>query len=159
MGNTIPHGDRLHECSPSCSEYRGDFGMPTLGGDMFKAILYPDHLGMDFGDEGYTVEAETDDAKYVLNILPDIIERFLKKNSQYARAQTGHDLGVKGIIPDVNRKTSALISRFWDSDGIPRDGEDSTEELIGDLMGHLLLMLAKMRDAPEWMTAPGKLYD
>lgn len=30
MGNTIPHGDRLHECTPSCPEGVHDHAKPNL---------------------------------------------------------------------------------------------------------------------------------
>lgn len=147
---------------------RGEFGFPAIGkdGDMFApgklhdisgpkiefidmiTNIDSDGIHVSFntmsGVQGYDVPATTDDAQYIMQILPDVLKQFLTKNTQYARAQA-HDLGVKGTIPDINRKTSALITRFWDRDGLPMEGEDSNEELIGDLIGHLLLALAKMR--------------
>lgn len=105
-------------------------------------------ISVQMGDKGYDVPAVTEDAVYVMNILPDLLKNFLLKNAQYARAQTGHDLGIKGVIPDINRKSAAIITRVWDADNA-WDGQatDSTQELAGDLIGHLLLLLAKMRDA------------
>jgi hypothetical protein len=161
---------------PSCPRHsgdRGEFGMPTIGGWRVSRLgdgltderhltwryidepepnnLIVSHNGINvaFGDsQGYEVPATTDDARYIMDILPDLLKHFLTKNTQYARAQTGHDLGLKGIVPDINRKTSALITRIWDRQALePYEGEDSTEELIEDLIGHLLLMLAKMRDS------------
>lgn len=89
------------------------------------------------------VEAASEDAKFVLAILPDIIEQFLDKNRKYAAVQDGYALGSAGIIPDLNRKLGILVDRLWS--GNPTVGED-TDEVIGDLIGHLLLMLAKMKD-------------
>lgn len=102
--------------------------------------------GMDFTwqgrEEGNHIPAATDDAKYLLaEVIPDLLERFLQKNAKYARAQV-HDLGIKGIVPDINRKSSVIIDRVWH--GAHTIGED-TEEVIDDLIGHLLLMRAKMR--------------
>lgn len=94
-----------------------------------------------YAQNGNDTEPVTDDARYILEELPSIIEDFLENNAKYARAQT-HDLGLKGIIPDINRKASAIITRVWDGQDY---GRDETEELVGDLIGHLLLMLAKMR--------------
>lgn len=97
------------------------------------------------GQEGS--KAETEEAKVILaDVLPALLSKFLQKNAQYARVQSGHDLGLKGIIPDINRKSAALITRIWDADNVwDQDTQDSTEELAGDLIGHLLLMLAKMK--------------
>lgn len=96
-------------------------------------------------DRGVRVDAVTDEARYILDILPYILTKFLRKNAQYARAQTGHDLGLMGVIPDINRKSAALISAVWDG-GTDWSGEDtdSAREIAEDLIGHLLLMLAKM---------------
>lgn len=141
------------------SRERGEFGFPAVGkdGSMFagaeeptepwRAILTKRAMSVDFGNgQGYTVEAPTDDAQYIMEILPEIIGHFLHKNAQYARAQSGHDLGLKGIVPDINRKTSALITRIWDANNVWDENlQDSTEDLIDDLFGHLLLMRAKLR--------------
>jgi hypothetical protein len=121
------------------------------GGDITKPVdmrvtLTADGMEVAFDDgKGYAVPAVTDDARYIMSILPDLLKTFLIKNAQYRDAQQ-HDLGIKGIIPDINRKSSAIITRVWHANN-ERDGEiqDSTQELAGDLIGHLLLMLAKMR--------------
>lgn len=155
------HDDGIMYSHPDdsiCPEDRGEFGMPTIGGGHVRSIrdskdlvdwsvvIEPSGMQVGFSDgKGYTVPANTADAKYIMEVLPEIIQRFLVKNTQYARAQTGHDLGIKGIIPDINRKGSALITRFWDRDGLPMEGEDDSEELIDDMIGHLLLMRAKLR--------------
>lgn len=77
----------------------------------------------------------------IADMIPKILGRFFKNNTKYARAQSGHDLGAKGIIPDLNRKTSVLIDRLW------YEGEvvgEPTVEVIDDLIGHLLLMRDKI---------------
>jgi hypothetical protein len=151
------------------SSDRGDFGAPTVGQvaremltgavftagpskivkiipDSFKMIVKKDGIFIDYGENGLDVDAETPDARYILAaVLPKLLEHFLIKNGQYARAQSGHDLGLKGIIPDINRKSAALITRIWDNDNMYDAGQDETQELIDDLIGHLLLMRAKMR--------------
>jgi hypothetical protein len=153
------------------SEDRGGFGMPTIGTSMRVECPeggFGDHallmrIAQDFilapDREGNyrRTDAVTDDARYILAILPDILEKFLMKNAQYARAQTGHDLGIKGIIPDINRKSAAIIERVWGDHDAPAPSQDSTQELLEDLIGHCLLMLAKMREAPEWNAAPAKI--
>lgn len=97
--------------------------------------------GVDFGENG--VGPATEDARYALDALPGIIAQFLTKNVKYAEVEKGYDLGVAGIIPDLNRKLGILVARHWKE--APTSGEDS-QEVIGDMIGHLLLMLAKMRD-------------
>lgn len=90
----------------------------------------------------FNVTPTTDDAVYIVNeVLPALLDRFLKKNTKYARAQV-HDLGIKGIVPDINRKSSVIIDRIWHGAGVI---DEDTEEVIDDLIGHLLLMRAKMR--------------
>lgn len=111
-----------------------------------KIEVHLDHNGMSLTwpghSEGMIVQATTDDARYILTVaIPEMLERFLEKNTKYARAQV-HDLGVKGIVPDVNRKTSVIIDRLWHGAHVVGEG---TEEVIDDLIGHLLLMRAKMR--------------
>lgn len=102
---------------------------------------YIDQNGVHFGDQG--IGPATQDAKYILTILPDIMAKFLEKNVKYAEVEKGYDLGAAGIIPDLNRKLGILVARIWNH--APTAGEDN-HEVIEDLIGHLLLMLAKMRD-------------
>lgn len=134
---------------------RGDFGMPILGKTFgeglgkvlrleqqgLRCTIDRDTLSIDNGDVGVDFDAATPEAHRVLEKIPYILLHFLEKNAGYARAQSGHDLGIKGIIPDINRKTAALITQVWDGGHAPGD---STEELVGDLIGHLLLLLAKI---------------
>lgn len=101
---------------------------------------YIDADGVHFAEHG--VGPVTEDAQYVLNVLPDIIAQFLVKNVKYAEVEKGYDLGAAGVIPDLNRKLGILVARLWKE--APTSGEE-TDEVIGDMIGHLLLMLAKMR--------------
>lgn len=167
MGNSIPHGDRLHECTPSCPESPNRPGivgqrMPIKPGEVLSSIqkaaesiriapvsvpnmpgvlTFIDRDGVHYS-HGPGVGPVTEDAQYVLEVLPDIIAQFLTKNVKYAKVEVGYDLGAKGIIPDLNRKLGILVARLWDES--PTSGEE-TDEVIGDMIGHLLLMLAKMR--------------
>lgn len=130
--------DRIHTDSVSgplpVPSDRGEFGMPGLG------------VGRVLDFEPVKVDGRTDEARAIVeDVLPRLMEKFLRKNAQYARAQTGHDLGLKGIIPDINRKTAALITAVWDGEGGITGGDtDSARDIAEDLVGHLLLMLAKM---------------
>jgi hypothetical protein len=162
------HNGPLPPMPEENSSDRGDFGVPTMGQgarEMLKGATFtagpgksaklpsmPDYvmtikqdsISIDYGDKGLDVDAQTPEAEYILaKVLPKVLEDFLINNAKYARAQTGHDLGAKGIIPDINRKTSVLISRLWFDEADA--GRDTNEELIDDLIGHLLLMRAKMR--------------
>lgn len=149
---------------------RGQFGMPTLGGDAgrllppffedeaeaissvpfhseprptpFKCVITPEEMILDFGEEGLRIPAVTEEAHEILTSLPTILEDFLESNAKYARAQTGHDLGAMGIIPDINRKTAVIISRIWDR--APAGRGEATTVVIDDLIGHLLLLRAKL---------------
>lgn len=107
-----------------------------------------DGIMVDYGEQGYNVDAVTPEAKYILaKVLPTMLKDFLESNAKYARAQTGHDLGLKGVIPDINRKFGVLVSRIWF--GEQDAGRDPTDEIIDDLIGHLLLMRGKMGVSDE----------
>jgi hypothetical protein len=110
-----------------------------------NAVITPGGRGM----TGIRTDAVTEDAQFILSVvLPQLLEKFLRKNAQYARAQTGHDLGLKGIIPDINRKTAALISNVWDGGTNEADEwTDGVVDITEDLIGHLLLLLAKTRES------------
>jgi hypothetical protein len=99
---------------------------------------------VDYGEQGYSMPIPTKDAEYILTILPDILQQFLEKNSKYAVVEQGYDLGDAGIIPDLNRKLGILVARLWNKQHEQGSHED-TDEVIGDMIGHLLLMLAKRR--------------
>ena len=100
----------------------------------------PSGISVDYGEHGYEQDAVTDDARVVLDSLPDLLTLFLRKNEKYAEVEKGYDLGEKGIIPDLNRKLGILKARIWD--GAAEVGED-TDEVIDDMIGHLLLLKAK----------------
>lgn len=135
---------------------RGDFGMPTLG------VGLPDTFGPgsvwqvpsrkqnhDDSCVRLTVKPTTGEAIRIIGQwLPETMERFLQKNTNYNRAQTGHDLGAKGIIPDINRKSAVLVSRIWHGDQVQTLSED-TVEVIDDLIGHLFLLKDKIMQAEE----------
>lgn len=105
-----------------------------------KMTVTEDGISVDLGEQGYDQDAMTEDARRVLRSLPDLLTLFLQKNEKYAEVERGYDLGDKGIIPDVNRKLGILVARIWH--GAPEVGE-STDEVIDDMIGHLLLMKAK----------------
>lgn len=155
------------ECGrPHPGNDRGEFGMPGLGkaardviGEV-QAAEYPDKpkvtlwpklqvrgndLHVDYGEQGYTVPIATEEAMYAMEVLPDIITKFLERNSKYSEVQKGYDLGPEGIIPDLNRKLGILVGRLWHKR--PEHGnQEPTTEVIGDMIGHLLLMLAKLKE-------------
>jgi len=147
---------------------RGNFGMPTVGSVMKEALVEEDIMrGGDFpprgdvmrghyrvvitdltvkveyGDKAQVVEAASEDARYILsNVLPMVLTEFLEKNAKYAAVEDGYDLGAKGIIPDLNRKLGILKARLWDD---AEEVGESTDEVARDMIGHLLLFLAKRR--------------
>lgn len=91
---------------------------------------------------GLVTEAVTPEAQVIMSkVLPALLEKFLQKNRKYAIVQQGHDLGLKGIVPDVNRKSSVIIDRLWHG---AEYVDEYTTEVIEDLIGHCLLMLGKI---------------
>ena len=238
MGDSTTHGDRLHECSATCPEYkngpmpgkvinyrhddgrncilgpdrkwrhwdhpvpepgpreavdyvclrshptgeelrvdlssdppsplrtqresdRGAFGMPGLGisvsglnphplltsnGDGViaepKRLIKPDGVHVDYGNQGYNVFAETDQARRILRRhLPTVAEHFLKRNAEYG--EEAHILGVKGQFADINRKVIKLKRYLWDDVPVP-PGAESIETIAGELIGHLLILIDEL---------------
>lgn len=142
-----PSERRSYKCDRDHTQGdRGEFGMPTIGGGagtlyMGQQTAYPDHLRADITEVRLTVKPTTSEGIRIIGRwLPATMERFLRNNTKYARAQKT-DLGAKGILPDINRKTSVLIDRIWF--GAPVVGED-TVEVIDDLIGHLFLLRDKI---------------
>lgn len=99
-------------------------------------------MHVDMGVQGYTADAKTDEARFVLASIEDFLGMFLEKNEKYAKVQeAGYDLGPQGVIPDINRKVGILVDRIWYENQTP--GE-SSREVIMDLIGHLFLLMYKM---------------
>lgn len=149
VGRGGPMGQHTHarlfggtHDQPGAMDFRAGPGkMWSIPEREMKCTITRDRVDVDYGENGHGAEAVTNEARYILGQLPEIIIKFLESNAKYARAQTGHDLGAEGVIPDINRKTAALISRVWDGEDA---GRDSDEELVDDLIGHLLLIRAKL---------------
>ena len=144
------------------SDDRGEFGYPGVGSsasirfaplppldedyrssDMYRAgQRLIDAHSINSGDDSDGSETpNTAEARRIERMVPEVMRRFYRKNTKYAKVQTGHDLGAKGIIPDINRKTGVLVDRLWD--GSPEVDED-TIEVIDDLIGHLFLLREKL---------------
>lgn len=84
-------------------------------------------------------------------LVPAWAELFLKKNAKYK--DVDQSLGPRGVFPDINRKVGILKARVWNrsnTSGILPEGEEPTEEVIYDLIGHLFLMLALLVQEREF---------
>lgn len=135
-------GSAMHEAvGSSFSPARQDVYHVDTTGDVL-IILTREGMRVEYrSGKGNEVEAVTPEARMILErSLPALLERFLMKNRKYAQAQD-NDLGIKGIVPDINRKASVIINRLWHGG---QEVDESTEEVIEDLIGHLLLMLGKI---------------
>jgi hypothetical protein len=82
----------------------------------------------------------TPEAEYIVeHLVREWLDSFLAKNRKYK--DVDQSLGARGVFPDVNRKVGILKSRVW-NDERHAPAEESTDEVIMDLIGHLFLMLA-----------------
>lgn len=118
MGDTISHGDSFDELLERSQDnkYQAAYTLP---------------------------HPSTRDAWWIVTeAMPALLSKFLEKNRKYAEVEEGYALGDKGIIPDLNRKLGILVDRIWLNN--PSVGED-TDEVIDDMIGHLLLLKAKRR--------------
>lgn len=124
---------------------RGEFGFPGVGSTSASSILDVPTPPLQWSSDEKTkividVEPATDEAQRILEQIPSWLGRFLQKNRKYARAQH-HDLGDKGIMPDINRKVSVLMDRIWYE---AEEVDEGTVEVIDDLLGHLMLLRDKL---------------
>ena len=73
-------------------------------------------------------------------IVPDVHERFRKKQMAYQGGDEFMVLGLRGQFADIHRKVGKLKTAMWD--GKPEDllGEP-LEEVLADLIGHCFLSL------------------
>ncbi len=109
----------------------------------FKMTVTAQGIDVDYGTSGYFTPADSQEAVEILTeVLPPLPSLFLTKNRKYMAVTEGYDLGAKGVIPEVNRKLGVLYARLWK--GVPPVGE-STEEVVQDMVGHLLIMLRKLK--------------
>ncbi len=85
----------------------------------------------------------TEQARHICEeLVPEWRTGFILKNLKYRKVD--NSLGIKGIFPDVYRKTGILKDRIWDGGVVVGEG---TEEVIQDLIGHLFLMLHMLSES------------
>lgn len=81
-----------------------------------------------------------------LSVAVDALEHFVKRNKGYG--ESASDLGVKGQYADINRKVIKLRRRLWEDVPVSL-GDEPTEEVCFDLIGHLLLTVDMLRQ--QWL--------
>jgi hypothetical protein len=95
----------------------------------------------------YTIDLQhpnTMQGERVLAIAGMALELFVKKNNIYGEVK-GDDLGSKGQFADMHRKWKRIRAFLWDGEPWPADGE-SFEEVVFDMIGHMLLTIDFVRD-------------
>jgi hypothetical protein len=80
----------------------------------------------------------TESAQYIVDeILPVVIEHFLKKNADYGD-QHREGLGPKGEFVGIHRKVGKLRRALWDGKAMNFEG---AEEMLYELIGACLITL------------------
>jgi hypothetical protein len=103
----------------------------------YKKIFDPVNFAQEIWKEAEPDQFATDQAEKIFKeILPAVLERFVRKNADYGG--TAHFLGAKGQFADINPKFWKLKRALWDGEKLV--GE-SVEEILEDLIGHCLLSL------------------
>lgn len=94
---------------------------------------------------GYPTEA----ARVIFEeLIPKWTAEFLKKNAHYA--DTYKNLGVAGQYADIWRKVGPLKKLLWDSKNtVQFDDAESAEDICNDLIGHLFLTLAMLKEGKD----------
>lgn len=83
--------------------------------------------------------------RVVHDILPKVLELYLKKSKDYggnvSHDAPGGNLGPRALFPDMWRKMGKLRRSLWE--GKELQGEQ-TEEILMDLVGHVLIVLDEL---------------
>lgn len=83
----------------------------------------------------------TREAEHILMyVLPKVLGLFLQRNKDYGDSDDTRSLGAKAEFVRIWNKVGKLRRGLWDGEQL--DGEQ-TDEIMMDLIGHLLLALAR----------------
>lgn len=95
--------------------------------------------------------------RLVDHVLQEWLTLFLTKNYKYRLVR--HELGPKGVFPDIWRKVGVLKARVWEGD--LAGSEEPTVEIIDDIIGHLFLMrdMIIQESLPPLEFAPNRLTE
>lgn len=77
--------------------------------------------------------------RIIWDYLPEVLQKFAHKHRMYG--ENTFPLGAAGQFPEIDRKVRLLRMRIWDKQGDGSIQYDTNSEVIGDLIGHLLLLL------------------
>jgi hypothetical protein len=103
----------------------------------YKKIFEPVDAAMNAWRGAEDGSYATDQAEKIFkDILPAVLERFVRKNADYG--DSAKFLGAKGQFADINPKFWKLYRALWLGERLV--GE-SVEEILHDLIGHCLLSL------------------
>lgn len=86
-------------------------------------------------------------ARILVGIVPEVLQRFAEKNAEYGN-NANRDLGIKAQFVDIHRKMIKLRRALWDDEPQALKSEP-VEEVIGDLVAHLLLTLDMLREGDQ----------
>lgn len=79
--------------------------------------------------------------RVALSHLPGAMAKFAAKNQDYG--DTAYNLGAKGQFADINRKFYKLKRSLWEDETLEFE---SVEEILEDMLGHILLTLDFLRE-------------
>jgi hypothetical protein len=75
--------------------------------------------------------------RIIKNHLPAVMSKFARKNRHYGENE--FPLGAAGQFPEIDRKVRLLKAQIWDHRAESCEVE-TVGEVIGDLIGHLLML-------------------
>jgi hypothetical protein len=85
----------------------------------------------------------TEEARNILvNILPSVLEAWLKKNADYGDSDDLKSLGARAEFVRLWNKMMKLKASLWE--GRELSGEQPPE-IMGDMVAHLLLALSRLK--------------
>lgn len=117
------------------------------------AMLEPQVLDVDNEAFPFTLHIPvevTPQARFILEeILPDAVTLFVKKNRNYTQhgRNISENFGTKGQFMKMYDKVGKLWAPFWE-EKVDLEGEQP-EEILQDLLGHVLLALYFLRQESE----------
>lgn len=142
---TTPDDHNGHGCSVDPTKHLAMAKEPSV---------WIEHIAFDAVTYEVTNIPNPQATRIVKEILPKALELYLKKSRDYGgNVMDRFELGEKAAIPDMARKFGKLIDAIWRDKPLQFE---QPEEILMDLLGHILIILDQRAEAANGGESVGK---